>query len=227
MPSASSFRMRRRCFACLPICSNSSWKATASAWRATAARSPSPHRPRCGAKSEPTAQHAFFQWLHQGPREAPVEFIVPVDASHPLADQQTLLVANALAQAQALMVGRSRGCRQGRVDGAGHRRDADLEAAVAARVCPGQSRVDDAADAGVEPLPAGTAACVVRASDLRRGDALRHQPVRRIRRRIRQDARGAHRRGARPTALRLPADTDGSTRGLVAHVRKQTGLAGR
>ena len=44
-----------------------------------------PVRPRCGAKSGPTAQHAFFQWLHQGPREAPVEFIVPVGATHPLA----------------------------------------------------------------------------------------------------------------------------------------------
>jgi glucose-6-phosphate isomerase len=52
-------------------------------------------------------QHAFFQWLHQGTREAPVEFIVPVRALHPLGNQQMLLVANALAQAQALLVGRS------------------------------------------------------------------------------------------------------------------------
>ncbi len=41
-------------------------------------------------------------------REAPVEFIVPVRATHPLGDQQSLLVANALAQAQALMKERAR-----------------------------------------------------------------------------------------------------------------------
>jgi glucose-6-phosphate isomerase len=53
------------------------------------------------------AQHAFFQWLHQGTREAPVEFIVPVASSVGAAHAQTLLVANALAQAQALLAGRS------------------------------------------------------------------------------------------------------------------------
>jgi glucose-6-phosphate isomerase len=51
-------------------------------------------------------QHAFFQWLHQGTHVVPVEFVVPVRAAHPLADQQTLLVANALAQAQALYAGK-------------------------------------------------------------------------------------------------------------------------
>ena len=86
----------------------------------------------CGTNS----QHAFFQWLHQGTREAPVEFIVPVRAAHPLGNQQTLLIANALAQAQALLVGRS--AETVRAELAGKGLDATaLEAAVAARVCPG------------------------------------------------------------------------------------------
>jgi len=86
----------------------------------------------CGTNS----QHAFFQWLHQGTREAPVEFIVPVRAAHPLANQQTLLVANALAQAQALLVGRS--AEAIRAELAATRHDpATLDAAIAARVCPG------------------------------------------------------------------------------------------
>lgn len=81
-------------------------------------------------------QHAFFQWLHQGTREAPVEFIVPVRAAHPLADQQTWLVANALAQAQGLLDGRSaEDVRPGLA--AQGLTGADLDAAVAARVCPG------------------------------------------------------------------------------------------
>ncbi|HVN34827.1 MAG TPA: glucose-6-phosphate isomerase [Casimicrobiaceae bacterium] len=86
----------------------------------------------CGTNS----QHAFFQWLHQGTREAPVEFIVPVRATHPLANQQTLLVANALAQAQALLVGRSADTVRAELAAKGLG-PAALEAAVAARVCPG------------------------------------------------------------------------------------------
>jgi len=82
------------------------------------------------------AQHAFFQWLHQGTREAPVEFIVPVRATDPLANQQTLLVANALAQAQALLTGRGADVLRAELLAKGVA-GADLDAAVAARVCPG------------------------------------------------------------------------------------------
>ncbi len=81
-------------------------------------------------------QHAFFQWLHQGTREAPVEFIVPVRAVHPLGRQQSLLVANALAQAQALLEGRTPETIRAELVQHGLT-GAELEAGVAARVCPG------------------------------------------------------------------------------------------
>ena len=51
-------------------------------------------------------QHAYFQMLHQGTDVVPVEFIAAKHASHTLAGHQRLLLANALAQAQALMQGR-------------------------------------------------------------------------------------------------------------------------
>jgi len=82
------------------------------------------------------SQHAFFQWLHQGTQEVPVEFIVPVRARHPLHDQQVLLVANALAQAQALMVGRGELGLRAELSAQGLG-GSDLDAAVAARRCPG------------------------------------------------------------------------------------------
>jgi glucose-6-phosphate isomerase len=66
----------------------------------------------------------------------PVEFIVPVRAAHPLRDQQTLLVANALAQAQALMVGRGDIELRAELSTQGLA-GAALDAAVAARRCPG------------------------------------------------------------------------------------------
>ena len=95
-----------------------------------------PTSPALWGDAGTNSQHAFFQWLHQGTREAPVEFIVPVRTSHPLADQQTLLIANALAQAQALLAGRSAEGVRAELLARGVA-GAELDAAVAARVCPG------------------------------------------------------------------------------------------
>ena len=52
-------------------------------------------------------QHAFFQLLHQGPHMLPVEFLAVREPAHALDGHHTLLLANALAQAQALMQGSS------------------------------------------------------------------------------------------------------------------------
>ena len=55
-------------------------------------------------------QHAFFQMLHQGSDTIPVEFIVLRRGGRDLPEQHPRLVANALAQAQALMQGRASAC---------------------------------------------------------------------------------------------------------------------
>ena len=52
-------------------------------------------------------QHAFFQLLHQGTRLVPADFVVAARCDHALEDQHRLLVANCLAQTEALMLGRS------------------------------------------------------------------------------------------------------------------------
>ncbi|WP_120966288.1 MULTISPECIES: glucose-6-phosphate isomerase [unclassified Comamonas] len=52
-------------------------------------------------------QHAFFQMLHQGPDVIPVEFIALRDGGKYLGAHHQSLVINAIAQAQALMLGRS------------------------------------------------------------------------------------------------------------------------
>lgn len=54
-------------------------------------------------------QHAFFQMLHQGPQRLPVDFILPVRPSHDNDAQHRMLVANCLAQSEALMQGKSAG----------------------------------------------------------------------------------------------------------------------
>jgi glucose-6-phosphate isomerase len=50
-------------------------------------------------------QHAFFQMLHQGTDVVPVEFVAVAKPRHALPGHHELLLANVLAQAQALMVG--------------------------------------------------------------------------------------------------------------------------
>ena len=52
-------------------------------------------------------QHAYFQMLHQGTDIVPVEFVAVRKARHVLPGHHDLLLANVLAQAQALMVGRA------------------------------------------------------------------------------------------------------------------------
>lgn len=52
-------------------------------------------------------QHAFHQLLHQGTETVAIDFIIPIRSLNPAGEHHTLLVANCLAQAQALMQGRS------------------------------------------------------------------------------------------------------------------------
>ncbi len=52
-------------------------------------------------------QHAFYQLIHQGTRLVPVDFIAPVRSLNPLGDHHRKLLANCLAQGEALMRGRT------------------------------------------------------------------------------------------------------------------------
>jgi glucose-6-phosphate isomerase len=52
------------------------------------------------------AQHSFFQLLHQGTDVVPVDFIAAVEPREALGDHHALLLANCLAQAQALAFGK-------------------------------------------------------------------------------------------------------------------------
>ncbi|MCB1535962.1 MAG: glucose-6-phosphate isomerase [Rhodoblastus sp.] len=53
-------------------------------------------------------QHAFFQLLHQGTDIAPIDFLVAAEPTDADAGHHALLVANCLAQSEAMMRGRSR-----------------------------------------------------------------------------------------------------------------------
>jgi glucose-6-phosphate isomerase len=53
------------------------------------------------------AQHSFFQLVHQGARLVPLDLIVATRADHSLPRHHAMLLANCLAQAEALMLGRT------------------------------------------------------------------------------------------------------------------------
>jgi glucose-6-phosphate isomerase len=52
-------------------------------------------------------QHSFYQLIHQGTRLIPCDFIGFCQALNPLGDQHDLLIANVLAQGEALAFGRT------------------------------------------------------------------------------------------------------------------------
>lgn len=52
-------------------------------------------------------QHAFYQLIHQGTKLAPCDFLAPVESHNPTGAHHTILIANFLAQTEALMMGKT------------------------------------------------------------------------------------------------------------------------
>jgi glucose-6-phosphate isomerase len=52
-------------------------------------------------------QHAFYQLIHQGSTIIPCDFIVPAQSQHPVGEHHIHLLANCLAQSQALALGKT------------------------------------------------------------------------------------------------------------------------
>ncbi|XP_076143824.1 glucose-6-phosphate isomerase b [Alosa pseudoharengus] len=54
-------------------------------------------------------QHAFYQLIHQGTRMIPCDFLIPAQSQHPIRDSlhHKILMANFLAQTEALMKGKT------------------------------------------------------------------------------------------------------------------------
>ncbi len=82
-------------------------------------------------------QHAFYQLIHQGTQVVPCEFMIAAKGHEPdLVHHHRLLVANCLAQSEALMLGRDLDTARKLMREAGHE-GAELERQAAHRVFPG------------------------------------------------------------------------------------------
>jgi hypothetical protein len=52
-------------------------------------------------------QHAFYQLIHQGTKLIPADFLAPARSHHPVGQHHAILIANYLAQTEALMKGKT------------------------------------------------------------------------------------------------------------------------
>ena len=52
-------------------------------------------------------QHSFFQLIHQGTEMVPIDFIIPAISHNEIGEHHEILVANVLAQSEALMRGKT------------------------------------------------------------------------------------------------------------------------
>ncbi|MCR8827202.1 glucose-6-phosphate isomerase [Pseudosulfitobacter koreensis] len=95
-----------------------------------------PSGPVVWGASGTNGQHAFYQLIHQGTDVIPCEFMIAAQGHEPeLKHHHDLLVANCLAQSEALMRGRSLDAARASV--AGKFEGAELERQAAHRVFPG------------------------------------------------------------------------------------------
>jgi glucose-6-phosphate isomerase len=81
-------------------------------------------------------QHAFYQLLHQGTKLVPADFLASVDTFNPIGEHHTLLLANFLAQTEALMTGKTEAEARAELEAAGMSGD-KLAALLPHKVFPG------------------------------------------------------------------------------------------
>ena len=81
-------------------------------------------------------QHAFYQLIHQGTRLVPCDFLAPVETHNPLGDHHRILLANCLAQTEALMKGKTEAEARAELEAAGLQGEA-LERLLPHKVFPG------------------------------------------------------------------------------------------
>ncbi len=83
-------------------------------------------------------QHAFYQLIHQGTQMIPADFIAPVQSHNELGDQHQKLLANCLAQTEALMKGKNEQEARAELEASGLSQER-IEALLPHKLFPGNS----------------------------------------------------------------------------------------
>ena len=134
------------------------------------------------------AQHSFMQLLHQGTTPVPADIILVARPDHPHADSHRKLLANGLAQAEALMRGKSAEEVRAEMAAAGAA-PAEIERLLPHRVFPGNRPTHDDPAAAPRPLHPRPARRPLRAQGVLPRRALGGERLRPVGRGTRQAAR--------------------------------------
>ena len=100
-------------------------------------------------------QHAFFELLHQGTRLIPADFLIAAESSSPLGDQHEWLIANCLAQTEALLVGKTKAAARAELLAQGMSR-ADADALAPHKVFTGNRPSNTLLYRRLDPYTLGT-----------------------------------------------------------------------
>ena len=133
-------------------------------------------------------QHAFFQLLHQGTEVVPIDFLVAAEPTDADLEHHQLLVANCLAQSQALMVGRTIDEVKAQLEKSGMAPDA-IAALAPHKQFDGNRPTSTFLYRQARPPHAGPSDRALRAPGLHHGGDLGHEPLRPMGRGTRQGTR--------------------------------------
>jgi glucose-6-phosphate isomerase len=100
------------------------------------------------------AQHSFMQLVHQGTRPIPVDFILAANPDHDRAEAHRALAANAFAQAEALLRGRSEAEVRAEMAAKGASQ-AEIDAVAPQRVCVGERPSNTIMFSRLDPFSVG------------------------------------------------------------------------
>ena len=153
-------------------------------------------------------QHAFYQLIHQGTELIPADFLAAANSQTPLGDHQEKLLANFLAQTEALAFGKTENEARAELETAGLSSD-HLEALLPHKLFEGNKPTNSILYPQADAAHARPPDRALRAQDFLPGHRLGHQQLRSVGRGARQAARQGHPAGTggatpRSTAMTAP-----------------------
>ncbi len=167
-------------------------------------------------------QHAFFELVHQGTRLIPTDFLVAAVNLTPLADQHEWLLANCLAQTEALLKGKSRAVIEAELIAQGMDRE-EAKALAPHKVFPGNRPSNTLLYQKLDPHTLGMLVALYEHKVFVQGviwqiNSFDQWGVE-LGKQLAPPIRAAL------SSVRVIGEHDGSTQGLIADIRRRRGLS--
>lgn len=167
-------------------------------------------------------QHAFFELVHQGTRLIPTDFLVAAVNPTPLADQHEWLLANCLAQTEALLKGKSAAVIEAELMAQGISR-ADAHALAPHKVFPGNRPSNTLVYQQLDPHTLGMLIALYEHKVFVQGVVWQINSFDQwgveLGKQLAPPIRAAL------SSVRVIGEHDGSTLGLIADIRRRRGLS--